>query len=55
MNALKLQCTLHGALIKYGLLHGSVLGTLPFLKDLPPPINSKPTSILFADDASYVI
>jgi len=45
--------TLHGALIKYGLLHGSVLGPLAFLKDLPPSINSKPTSILFADDASY--
>jgi hypothetical protein len=45
--------TVHGALIKYGLLHSSVLGVLPFLKDLPPTINSKPTSILFANDASY--
>jgi hypothetical protein len=45
--------TLHGTLIKYGLLHGSLPGVLPFLKELPPTINSKPTSILFANDASY--
>jgi len=53
----EIKCTqttvyiLHGAFIKYGLLYGSVLGPLAFLKDLPP--SSKPTSILFVDDASY--
>jgi len=45
--------TLHGALIKYGPLHGSLPGVLPFLKNLPPTITSKPKSTLFANDASY--
>jgi hypothetical protein len=40
-------------IIKCGIPHGSVLGPLPFLKELPQFINSKPKYILMADDASY--